>query len=142
MDEYAAQQVLRLLKERWDEHYKIRRKDGAWHAKRRSNGSQFRAVSPEQLNLDLIRDFMGDMEYALGATRNLDATQGLALDQVRRKHCFTWDHIGPDADSPGWRASRQIKPNVTHHVVTRTIEELDRELDAIAAPGDDEAPVT
>ena len=140
MDEHEAIQALRRLEDLWAPWYKIRRNNGLWHAKRRDSADQFHAASPRELNLALIRHFMGDMRLAQ-LPGPMAIVQEAALAEVRRKHCTRWDHIGPDADTPGWRASRTISPGVTHHIVTRTIDELDLELAALEAADDDETPV-
>ena len=137
MDEHEAIQALRRLTDLWEPWYKIRRDNGLWHAKRRDSGDQFHAASPEKLNADLILHFMGDMRLA-----SLGLAQEVPLAEVRRKHGTLWGHIGPDTDTPGWRASREVGEgdgDETHHVVCRTLADLDAALTALEAPDENGA---
>ena len=65
----------------------------------------------------------------------IDGSTGFAghdtqLAQLRAQHGTHWDYIGKRAGEIGWWASRETSPGITHHIVCRTLPELDRELSA------------
>ena len=138
MDEYGAIQALRLLTKQWDAWYKIRRIDGQWHAKRRDSGDQFHAGTHVELNLAIIRHFMDGMRLAQLSPMGI--AQEVELAETRQRHSLGWEYIGPDTDTPGWRASRTAG-DVTHHVVTQTLAQLNVKLAALEAADGDETPV-
>lgn len=79
----------------------------------------------------------GDGPARIGMDIALEAE----LVRVRRAHCTRWDSIGQRQGEIGWWASRQIGPGTWHHIVCRTLRELDKELIAEDA-GEDPGPVT
>jgi hypothetical protein len=65
------------------------------------------------------------------------SADGVTLDGVRARHGHRWDFIGQRDGEIGWWASREVgradRP-ATHHVVCRTLAELDAELTGLEAP--------
>lgn len=62
----------------------------------------------------------------------MDTTMSRELDEVRARHAADWDFIGKRHAELGWWASKEVRPGVTHHIVCRTLRELDRELNGAA----------
>ena len=56
--------------------------------------------------------------------RNLQAV----IDELLARYGDRWPWIGRDLETGGWRASRQVNATTWHHIVTRSLAELDREL--------------
>lgn len=58
----------------------------------------------------------------------MNAGVATALAELRARHGDRWPDISHDPDTHCWRASRPIEGG-THHIVTRTLDELGNELD-------------